>query len=630
MIIVRQAGGWRPLLSVLLALGLLLTMVPAASVSAQSPLEQAYATLGKIAGLRPQLPNLQVTANSTEAAEWAAVGEVVLNKQLRNWFKPLVNGRLGWGELPKAGAPVLATFVGLARKTGPKGPAAIVVHQGYSDGTKLATQGSEADPFEADASVDSFGLWWQDGTGFYAQAASSSVGAGGVNWFDSQFKGAGGIDKRMMANVVPIAKGSSGGGGGGGNPPPGGGNPPPGWWRQPAPRRRESPCWRRGTTRKLRPSRFRKQQCQHCTSRWTRPTRTTRPSERWATSSGAPASTISVATSRPEVTRRPASASSVRPRMGSASSRSTSRASCPTTSRSLERTVKLHAFDADGSFLGEFEAEWSGHAPTGPYAGAFIYQGVAELPYTPTPIASVRLAPDADIRDAVLASNGQVADDPVIALGQVAHAATPNRVAIPGREGVQPCGTLASAGLDVCSDDIIDALTDVAAAPVGEAPLAGTPATGSKGSRECHGTSNGQPVAFLGFTGEPATSEKLEQIAQISACPTAKPDPERPDLVVAFCRPVHALSLATGGAGHRSRRGAPLAPLLRRQLRHRARCGGPLRPSRRRTADEPGGGGPDRRPERVAGRRRCRHAGGGVGLGRASLGQRVTTGPPGA
>ena len=227
MIIVRQAGRWRPLLSVLLALGLLLTMVPAASVSAQSPLEQAYATLGKIPGLRPQLPNLQVTANSTEAAEWAAVGEVVLNKQLRNWFKPLVNGRLGWGELPKAGAPVLATFVGLARKTGPKGPAAIVVHQGYSDGTKLVTQGSEADPFEADASVDSFGLWWQDGTGFYAQAASSSVGAGGVNWFDSQFNGAGGIDKRMMANVVPIAKGGSGGGGGG-NPPPGGGNPPPG------------------------------------------------------------------------------------------------------------------------------------------------------------------------------------------------------------------------------------------------------------------------------------------------------------------------------------------------------------------------------------------------------------------
>ena len=53
--------------------------------------------------------------------------------------------------------------------------------------------------------------------------------------------------------------------------------------------------------------------------------------------------------------------------------------------------------------------------------------------------------------------------------------------------------------------------------------------------RECHGTSSEQPVAFLGFTGEPATSQKLEQIAQIPACPTAKPDPERPDLVVAFC-----------------------------------------------------------------------------------------------
>lgn len=106
MIIVRQAGRWHPLLSVLLALGLLLTMVPVASLSAQSPLDEAYAVLGKIPGLRPQLPNLPATANSTKAAQWAAVGEVVLDKQLRNWFTSLLNGRLGWGGLPKAGAPV--------------------------------------------------------------------------------------------------------------------------------------------------------------------------------------------------------------------------------------------------------------------------------------------------------------------------------------------------------------------------------------------------------------------------------------------------------------------------------------------------------------------------------------------
>ena len=536
MIVVRAAGRSRPLFSVLLALGLLLAAVPGASASAQSPLEQAYATLGKIPGLRSQLPNLQVTANSTAAADWAAAGEVVLNKRLREWFKPLVNGRLGWGELPKAGAPVLATFVGLARKAGPDGPAAVVVHQGYSDGTKLVTQGSAADPFEADASVDSFGLWWQDGTGFYAQAASSSVGAGGVNWFDSRFKGAGGIDKRMMANVVPISKGGSGGGGGnpppgggGGNPPPGGGgggNPPPGGGDPPGDGGGDHDAAAEPVPEAAVPG-------LHLALDTTDPDDPTRRKLGdlvWQTGvydlrrdfapGGDPTTCVSVFGT---------------PVDGFGVIEINLQSIVPYDLATLEQAVKLHAFDAEGNFLGEFGAEWLGHVPTGPYAGAFIYQGIAELPYTPTPIASVRLAPDADIRGAVLASSGQTADDPVIALGQVAHAATPNRVAIPGRDGVQPCGTFASEDLDVCSDDIVDALTDVAALPVAEPQLEGTPATGSKGSKECHGTSNGQPVAFLGFTGEPATSEKLEEVAQIPACPTAKPDPERPELVVAFC-----------------------------------------------------------------------------------------------
>ena len=82
--------------------------------------------------------------------------------------------------------------------------------------------------------------------------------------------------------------------------------------------------------------------------------------------------------------------------------------------------------------------------PTGPYQGGFVYQGFAELPYTETPIASVRLAPHSDFQEAVLASNGEAAADSAVALGQVVHAATPNRVSVPGRDGVIPCGTVRS------------------------------------------------------------------------------------------------------------------------------------------------------------------------------------------
>lgn len=114
-----------------LVLAFLLAAAPSASVTAQSSpgesLEQAYAYLRGVPGLKVQIPNLKVTpdAGADSAASWAAMGEVVLNKRLRNWFRPLVNSRLGWGELPPAGAPVWATFVGLDTKPSLKGPSSI-------------------------------------------------------------------------------------------------------------------------------------------------------------------------------------------------------------------------------------------------------------------------------------------------------------------------------------------------------------------------------------------------------------------------------------------------------------------------------------------------------------------------
>ncbi len=207
-------------LAVVLISTLLLSILPAASVSAQTPLDKVYAYLRGVPGLKAQIPNLQVTlgTDADSPASWAAMGEVVLNKNLRNWFKPLVNGSMGWGRLPPAGAPVWATFIGLNAKPSLKGPASIVVHQGFGDGSKVVRQGPEVDPFEVDDTVASFGIWWREESGFYPLGAASTVGPDGVNWYDQQFRGAGGVSKKVMANVVPTDTGAAGGGGG--NPPP--------------------------------------------------------------------------------------------------------------------------------------------------------------------------------------------------------------------------------------------------------------------------------------------------------------------------------------------------------------------------------------------------------------------------
>ncbi len=553
MITARVVGRARPLVSMLAIVALSMAMLPAASVSAQSTLDKAYATLRKVPGLKAQIPNLQVTANATEAVEWAAVGEVVLNKQLRNWFKPLVNGKLGWGDLPKAGAPVLATFVGLVEKASLKGPSSVVVHQGYSDGSKVVTQGSEANPFEADQTVDSFGLWFREGTGFYPQAASSSVGASGPNWYDLQYKGAGGIDKRMMANVVPIPKQGSGGGGGGGggNPPPGGGgNPPPGGGGNPPPGGGGNPPGGNGNGNGNGDGDGEGD-----------------GADEPAPEPGAPNVHVAVeAAEDGDPAKRklgdlvwragtydlrrdfapggdPTTCVSV---LGTQAVDSFGiveiniQSLVPYDVEMLEEVVWLQAFDADGNYLGTFDAKWTSYTPTGPYQGGFIYQGFAELPYTETPIASVRLAPHSDFQEAVLASNGEVAADPEVALGQVAYAATPNRVAVPGRDGVIPCGTLESDDLDVCSDEIVSSMGAHASATEagsegGGGTVTGTPALGNKDSKECHGMKGGKLSQILGFSGEPSTPEKVEEVARIPGCPTTRLEQLQGDFVAVFC-----------------------------------------------------------------------------------------------
>jgi hypothetical protein len=182
---------FRAIIAVLL---LTLAALPAfpASAGAQdtsaAQRSQALDYLATLPGLKGQLPNLRVTtdprgdAATTGDAVWAALGEVVLNKQLRNWVKKLAASKTGWGldQLPPVGTPVLATFVGLASKPDLKATASTVVHQGYADGTRVATQGFRADPFEADSALDSFGIFYRDDVGAYPQAAASLVSVAGA------------------------------------------------------------------------------------------------------------------------------------------------------------------------------------------------------------------------------------------------------------------------------------------------------------------------------------------------------------------------------------------------------------------------------------------------------------------
>ena len=539
MIVYRAKRRLRVVPAVFLVIALLLAVIPAASVAGQSSaLDKVYAYLREIPGLKAQIPNLQVTlqTQASSPASWAAMGEVLLNKQLRNWFKPLVNSRTGWGQLPKAGTPVWATFVGLKEKPGLKGPSSIVVHQGFGDGSKIVTEGPEANPFEVDDTLDSFGIWYQQDAGFYPQAASSSVGPAGINWYDLQFKGAGGVDKKVMANVVPTAKAAGGGPPGGGNPPPGGGAPPGGGGNNPpggdgvgAGNGAADGAGADADTDVGQPS-------AHLVVEERKPRKDPDTAKRahivWHNGAYriwrdfAPAADLATCVRTTGTTAAD----------GSILVEVTVQTIFPMDAAALGETIKLQVFDENGKLLGEVDTDWRSHTPTGPYQGGFVYQGVYELPAWASGAQSVRLSPSADFVNATI-DPADLPADPAAAAAGIAAAHATNSVAVGGRDGINPCGTVVSDDLDMCSDEIVSALTNLTG-DMGGAGVLATPYTGSHGSQECHVTRNDEFVGVLTSTGEPATKEKLEQVAKIPGCPQRKLTVEEREILMLTCEAV--------------------------------------------------------------------------------------------
>ena len=209
----RRLQSIRIALSPLLLVALTIAALPAASATAQSPqtsLDEAYAFLGAVPGLKVEQLNVFSDAiGDVDGADatWGASGKIDFSNKLRKWLKGIVESEYGWGRLPGKDAELLTTFIGLADSASLGGEQTAVLHTGLAGEGDVTLPGLQQDPAAGVRLLHSGGLWFRDGQ-FYPQNGTSPVSVGGVAWFGEAAKGAGGIVQPdgVIVNVVPVPK----------------------------------------------------------------------------------------------------------------------------------------------------------------------------------------------------------------------------------------------------------------------------------------------------------------------------------------------------------------------------------------------------------------------------------------